>query len=82
VRSLVIPRTRLFTVLLIVTQVTVAILILSRGNRTEIGLIIGTVFALSAALVSSLGGTIANLALAALQALLAFGRRNICYSDT
>lgn len=74
VRSVVIPRTRFFTVLLIIMQVTVAVLIFSRGNRAEIGLIIGAVFALFAALVSSLGGTIANLALAALQALLAFGR--------
>lgn len=70
-RAIVIPRARLVTALLILIQVTVAALILSRGTLVRYGLIIGVTFALLAALVSSIGGAIANLVLAAIQALLA-----------
>jgi hypothetical protein len=73
-RAIVIPRARLFTALLIATQVTAAALILSRGTLAGYGLIIGAAFALFAALVSSLGGAIANLLLAATQVLLALAR--------
>lgn len=73
-RAVVIPRSRLFTVLIVVVQLTAAVLILSRGPRAGYGLILGAAFALSAALVSSPGGAIANLVLGALQALLVFAR--------
>jgi hypothetical protein len=75
-RNVVIPRARLFTVLIVVAQVTAAALILSRGARAGYGLILGAAFALTAALVSSPGGAIANLVLGALQALLAMARWN------
>jgi hypothetical protein len=71
VRSVVIPYARLFTVLLIALQVSIAVMILSRGNLVQYGLIAGAVFSLAAALVSNVPGAIANLALAALLILLA-----------
>jgi hypothetical protein len=49
-------------------------LILSRGNLVATGLIVGATFSLVAVLASSVGGAIANLALAAVQALLALTR--------
>jgi hypothetical protein len=74
VRRLVIPHASLVTALLIVGQITIATLILSRGDFVEIGLLLGCLFSLTAAFVSSIGGAIGNLALAALMALLAFSR--------
>jgi hypothetical protein len=73
-RRLVIPRATLFTALLIVLQISAAALILSRGDFVRVGLIVGCLFAFTAAFVSSKGGAIANLTLAALLALLAFSR--------
>jgi hypothetical protein len=74
IRRLVIPRATLFTVLLIALQIGVAILILSRGDLVRTGLIVGCLFSLVAVFVSSIGGSIANLALAILMALLALSR--------
>ena len=73
-RRLVIPRAFLFTALLIALQISIATLILSRGDFVRTGLIVGCLFSLAAALASSKGGAIGNLTLAALMALLAFSR--------
>ncbi|UCG25889.1 MAG: hypothetical protein JSW55_07855 [Chloroflexota bacterium] len=72
IRRLVIPRASLITALLVALQISIAILILSRGDSVRTGLIMGCLFCLAAALVSSIGGAIANLILATLMALLAF----------
>ena len=71
-RRLVIPRATLFTILIVGLQIGVATLILSRGDFVQIGLIVGCLFSLAAAFVSSTGGAIGNLALAVMMALLAF----------
>jgi hypothetical protein len=60
--------------LLIAFQLLVAFAILSRGSFVVYGLYAGAAFALGAAVVSSVGGAIANLVLAAVQFLLAFTR--------
>jgi hypothetical protein len=73
IRRLVIPHASIFTTLLIALQIGIAILILSRGDFVKTGLIVGCLFSLVAAFASSIGGAIANLILAALMALLAFG---------
>ena len=72
VRSVVFPYAKLFTVLLIALQASIALMILSRGSLVQLGLITGAVFSLAAVLVSNVPGAIANLALAALQVFLAF----------
>lgn len=72
VRSVIIPQAKLFTILLVALQLSIAVTILSRGNLVQYGLIAGAVFSLAAALVSNVPGAIANLALAALQLFLAF----------
>lgn len=74
VRSVVIPQAKLFTILLVALQVSIAVTILSRGNLIQYGLIAGAVFCLAAVLVSNVPGALANLALAALQVFLAFTR--------
>jgi hypothetical protein len=74
VRRLVIPRAKVFTVLLVALQLSVAVMIFSRGELVTTGLTVGAAFALAAAFVSSPGGAVANLALAAAQALLALAR--------
>jgi hypothetical protein len=70
----VIPQAKLFTILLIGLQGSVAITILSRGSLVQPGLIVGAAFCLAAACVSNVPGVVANFALAAIQALLAFTR--------
>lgn len=74
VRKLVIPRDRLFTILLIIFQLIVAFCILSRGELVKPGLIAGAMFCFAAAFVSNTGGAIANLALASGQLYLALTR--------
>jgi hypothetical protein len=74
IRNVVIPNATVFSVLLIALQVSVALLIFSRGSRVELGLAIGAAFSLFAALVSSVGGAVGNPALAALQFFLAYTR--------
>lgn len=71
IQRLVIPRTKLFTILLIAVQATIAFMILSRGPLVKPGLVAGAAFSLAAAFVSSVPGAIGNLALAVLLALLA-----------
>ncbi len=74
VRRVVVPRARLFTMLLIVAQASIAFMILSRGGLVKPGLIAGAAFSLAVVFVSNVPGAIANLALAAIQAFLAFTR--------
>ena len=74
VRRLVLPHDRLFTILLIIFQLVVAFCILSRGELVETGLIAGAIFCFAAALVSNVGGAIANLILAIGQLYLALTR--------
>jgi hypothetical protein len=74
VRSVVIPQAKLFTILPIALQVSVAVMILSRGSLVRPGLLVGALFALAATSVSNVPGAVANLALAVVQALLAFAR--------
>lgn len=74
VRDLVMPNARVFTVLLIVFQVTIGVLVLTRGDLVGPALLVGAAFALVAALVSSPGGTAGNLVLAGIQIALAVAR--------
>lgn len=74
VRELILPNARLFTVLLVLFQVTVAVLILIRGDLVKAALIAGGVFALVAGLASSPGGTAGNTVLAGIQFTLAWAR--------
>ena len=74
VEEVVIPNARVFTVLLILFQVAVAAMILTRGDLVGTALVAGAAFAALAALASSPGGTIANLVLAAVQVALAASR--------
>ena len=73
-RAAVLPHARAFTGSLILFQLAVALMILTRGDLVRAGLIAGAVFAAAAAVVSSPAGTVGNLALAALQAALAVSR--------
>jgi hypothetical protein len=74
VRNVVIPNSKVFTVLMIVFQLAVAASILSRGALAGPGLIAGALFAFGAAWVSSPGGALANLAMAVVMAYLALTR--------
>jgi hypothetical protein len=74
VQTVVIPRSRVFTFLLIVFQVLVAFAVLSRGTFVVYGLIAGTVFCLGVVFVANPAGAIANLLMAALQFFLAYTR--------
>lgn len=69
--NVVLNHTTAFTALLIAFQLTVAAMILTRGDLVAAGLLAGAAFAFVAALASSPGGTAANLALAGVQAGLA-----------
>lgn len=73
-RNVVIPNGRLFTLLLIVFQVAVAVAILTRGAPVRPALLAGGTFALAVAFFSSPGGTVGNLVLAAIQYALALSR--------
>jgi hypothetical protein len=72
VRNVVIPRSKVFTSLLIIFQLLVAFAILTRGPYVVYGLYAGVIFNLGAAVVSSIAGTLVNLVLAAVQFLLAY----------
>ncbi|HSR19767.1 MAG TPA: hypothetical protein VLL49_02525 [Anaerolineales bacterium] len=74
VRTIVIPRARFFTALMIVFQLVVAVCILSRGPLVAAGLAAGAIFALGAVLVSNAAGAIANLAMGILLAYLGLTR--------
>jgi hypothetical protein len=74
VSKVVIPNAKVFTGLLIAFQVSVAVGIFSRGLLATYALYAGTVFCVVAALVSNVGGAIANLLMAVIQFILAFAR--------
>ena len=74
VNEVVLPNATIFTVLLIVFQVAVAVLILSRGDLVAAALVGGATFSVLAALASSPGGTVGNLVLAVIQIALALAR--------
>lgn len=71
ISRLVLPRTKAFTVVLVVFQALVALAILSRGDIANPALLVGGAFALVVAFFSSPGGAVANVSLAALQWALA-----------
>ena len=73
-RTVVLPNATVFTVSVILFEIVVAIMILTRGDLVRAALIAGAVFSVTAAVVSSPGGTAGNLALAAIQVALALGR--------
>ncbi len=74
IRDVVIPNARVFTVALIVFQLAIGVLILTRGDLVTPALVAGGTFAGLAALASSPGGTAGNMILAALQFALAAAR--------
>ena len=74
IRRSVVPKARLFTLLLIGFQAIVALLVLTRSPLVVVGLYAGAAFALAAALVSSRGGAVMNLLMAVVQAALAVTR--------
>ena len=74
IQKVVIPHTRLFTILLIVFQLTVAFCILSRGALVRPGLVAGAIFAFAVVFVSNTSGAIANLVMSVVQLYLALTR--------
>jgi hypothetical protein len=74
IRRGVVPKARLFTLLLAAFQVIVALLILTPSPLVVVGLYAGATFALAAALVSSAGGAVMNLLMALVQVVLAATR--------
>jgi hypothetical protein len=73
-RNVILPHAKGFTVALILFETTVAALILGQGDLAGPALVAGTVFCIMAAVVSSPGGTVGNLALAAIQTALALAK--------
>jgi hypothetical protein len=71
IEKVVIPNAMVVTALLVLFGATVATMILLRGDLVQPALLAGGGFALVAAAASNPGGTIANLALVALQFALA-----------
>lgn len=74
VQKVVIPHAKVFTILLIIFQVMVAICILSRGVLVVPGLMAGAIFCLGVVFVSNPGGTIVSLVMAILQFYLGYSR--------
>ena len=74
IEKVVLPNATLVTILVILVQLAVAVMILTRGDLVVTGLVMGAGFAFVAALASSPGGTVGNLALAAIQLVVALGR--------
>ena len=74
VASLVVPNGVVFTLAVVAFQVAVGVAILSRGSAATSALVVGAVFAVVVSLFSSPGGTVGNLALAAIQLVLAGAR--------
>ena len=74
IRKFVVPNYQRLTLLLVLFQFAVSIAVLNRGSLVAPGLLAGALFALLAAFVSNPVGAVANLALATLQAYLAFTR--------
>ncbi len=73
-RTIIFPHAKAFTVSLIVFQIAVAIMILARGDLVRVALVAGAIFSAAAAVVSSPGGSVGNLSLAAIQVALAVSR--------
>lgn len=73
-RNVILPHAKGFTVALILFEAALAAMILSRGNVVGPALLAGAIFCVIAAIVSSPGGTVGNLALAAIQTALALAR--------
>ena len=71
IRNVVIPHAKLFTILFIAFQITVGLMILTRGGLVTAGLIAGAVFSLAVIPASNLRGATANLILAVVLVLLA-----------
>ena len=71
IEKVVIPRARLFTILLIIFQLTVAFCILSRGELVKPGLFLGAIFSFAVVFVSNAPGAIANLVMSIGQLYLA-----------
>lgn len=71
VRKVVMPHARLFTGLLILFQLLVALSILSRAGLVELGLLTGAIFCFSVVFVSNVSGAMANLLMAVVQLFLA-----------
>ncbi len=74
IEKVVIPRARIFTILLIVFQLIVALCILSRGPLVIPGLIAGAIFNFAVVFVSNPSGAIASLVMAVVQLYLALTR--------
>jgi hypothetical protein len=74
IRKVVIPHARFFTGALIVFQLLVAVLILSRGAFVEVGLLVGVAFCFSVVFASNVPGALANLVMAVVQLYLALTR--------
>lgn len=72
VKNIVLPYSKIFTILLILFQLLVATSILSRGIFIKPGLIAGAAFCILAAIFSNTSGLIANLIFAAIQFYLVF----------
>ncbi|MFQ5555165.1 MAG: hypothetical protein ACE5GC_07345 [Acidimicrobiia bacterium] len=74
VDNVVLPYATVFAVALVLFEGVAAIAILTRGGFVQPALVVGAAFATAAAVVSSPGGTIANLGLAAAMVALAVTR--------
>ncbi len=74
IQKVVIPHARVFTILLIVFQLTVAFCILSRGALVKPGLVAGAIFSFAVVFVSNTSGAIANLVMSVVQLYLALTR--------
>jgi hypothetical protein len=71
IRDVVIPNSRLFTLLLVLFQSAVALSLLTRWVLVRPALLAGALFSLAAVFVSNPAGAVANAVLAVLQAYLA-----------
>jgi hypothetical protein len=74
IERFVIPNGKLIAGLLVLLEAALAVMILTRGALVGPALVAGSGFALVAAMASSPGGAVANLALAAIQISLALTR--------
>jgi hypothetical protein len=72
IENVVIPRNKLFTILMVAFLLSLAISILSRGPLVGPGLIAGALFAFGAVFVSNRGGMIVNLVMAVILFFLGF----------
>ena len=71
IRSIIIPHATLFTVLLIILLLTLALMILTRGSLVQPALIAGAAFGLAVVPASNIPGATANFLIAVTLTLLA-----------